>query len=254
MNSFYTLKRDQIHAYDKDGKRLFVTRLSADSLPIIQVKNQEKDKYKALQVGIGVKSRLNKPEAGHVKVGDLKPLYLREIRIEQDSDLKMGDQLQINEIFQVGDVLKVTAISKGKGFAGGMKRHGFHGGPRTHGQSDRQRAPGAIAQGTSPGRVWKGKRMAGHMGNVTVAITGSMVVKIDQDNKEIWITGSVPGGKNALVELTKLKTGKFVGLLERVDSKKEENKVAETAIEPEKEEPIEKNDETKIEAKTEEVK
>jgi len=241
MKSFYTIKRDQIHAYNKNGKRLFVTRLSANSLPVVQVKNQEKDKYSALQIALGKKSRLNKPEAGHVKEIAKTPRYLKEIRLEKDSELKTGDQIKIDQVLHVGDVLKVTSISKGKGFAGGMKRHGFHGGPRTHGQSDRDRAPGAIGQGTSPGRIWKGKRMAGHMGNETVTIMGAIVVKIDQLENEIWITGSVPGGKNAVVELTKLRESKFVGLLEtnKVVKTEEINKVTADKVEIEKTETVE---------------
>jgi len=125
-----------------------------------------------------------------------------------------------------------------------MKRHGFHGGPRTHGQSDRERAPGAIAQGTSPGRVWKGKKMAGHMGNEMVSILGVQVVKIDKKSGEVWITGSVPGGRSALVKLTKIKSGKFVGLRETENNKVTSNKVTE-----EEENIEEKQTETETEVK-----
>jgi len=214
MKSIYAIKRNQLHTYDKMGKRLFVTRMSIEELPVIQVKTADKDKYSALQVAIGTKSKLNKPENGHLKSITKVPMYLREIRLDKDSDLKTGDIIAADQVLTEGDYIKVTSISKGKGFAGGMKRHGFRGGPRTHGQSDRERAPGAIGQGTSPGRIWKGKRMAGRMGNETISTMGSQVVKLDTETGELWVTGAVPGGKNALVELTKIKNGKFAGLIE----------------------------------------
>ncbi len=214
MNSYYATKRDQSHTFNKDGKRLFITRLRIEDLPVVQVKTFEKDKYTALQVAIGSKTKDSKPVTGHTKVINKVPRYLREIRVEEVGEIKAGDVLKITETFEVGDIVKITGVSKGKGFAGGMKRHGFRGGPRTHGQSDRERAPGAIGQGTSPGRIWKGKRMAGRMGNEAIAVLGSQVVKIDTKLGEMWVTGTVPGGKNTLVSITKMRDGKFVGLLE----------------------------------------
>lgn len=250
MNSFYALKRDQIHAYDKNGKRLFITRLLAKPLSVIMVKTLEKDKYSALQMAVGTKSRLNKPESGHLKEIVKAPLFLREVKTDQNSEYKTGEQIRVEQILEVGDIVKITARSKGKGFAGGMKRHGFHGGPRTHGQSDRERAPGAIAQGTSPGRVWKGKKMAGRMGNELVSMLGSQVVKIDTESGELWITGSVPGGKNALVKISKKRVGKFAGLIETNSNRVTSNKLT---IEKDEEttEAINKPVETKIESENE---
>ncbi|MGI5828215.1 MAG: 50S ribosomal protein L3 [Patescibacteria group bacterium] len=224
MDSFYTYKLGEMHAYDASGKRMLVTRLQAKPLTVAQVKTGEKDGYKALQVGIGEKKRLNKPQSGHLKKARIVPQYLREIKLSEDSEKKLSDEIKISEVFQVGDVIKVSGRTKGKGFTGAMKRHGFHGGPRTHGQSDRARAVGSIGQGTDPGRVWKGKKMAGRMGGSMLTILGSQIVKIDEIQNEIWITGSVPGAKGGLVKLIKVGNKKFSGLAgEKTETTKEEN-------------------------------
>jgi len=114
MNTFFAIKRDQTHTYDKNGKRLFVTRLLTEPMPVVMIKNVEKDKYNALQVAMGKKSRINKPETGHLKVADLKPKFLREIRLKEASDFKTGDQVNIDTVLTVGDEIKITSMSKGK--------------------------------------------------------------------------------------------------------------------------------------------
>jgi large subunit ribosomal protein L3 len=126
--------------------------------------------------------------------------------VENDEDiknLKIGDTIQPEKVFQVGDRVKVTGISKAKGFAGGVKRHGFAGGPRTHGQSDRERAPGSIGQTTTPGRVYKGKRMAGRMGGVTKTVRGLTIFAIDNQKNMIRVKGLIPGNINSPVLIEK---------------------------------------------------
>jgi large subunit ribosomal protein L3 len=220
MKTFYTIKSGETHTFDKNGKRLLVTKLSAKPLTVVQVKTTETDGYKSLQVAIGENKRVTKPLAGHLKKANVTPKYLREITVEQDSK-QVGETVTASEIFEIGDRISVKSKMKGKGFAGVVKRHGFHGGPKTHGQTDRLRAPGSIGQGTDPGRIWKGKKMAGHMGNVYVNTKGGQVIKIDEENNELWITGTVPGPKGQLVQIEKVKKANFVGLPE---TKKEEPK------------------------------
>ncbi|NMB56939.1 50S ribosomal protein L3 [Candidatus Beckwithbacteria bacterium] len=250
MKSFYGLKKDQTHVYNKDGKRLFITRLVVNPLKIVQVKTTDKEQYNALQVSIGTKKRNTKAIVGHVKDLNLNPLHLKEINLEQTLDKKRGDEVKVSEVFKVGDEIQVHSRSKGKGFAGAMKRWNFKGGPKTHGQSDRARAVGSIGQGTSPGRIWKGKRMPGHMGDAIACVRGSVVVKIDEAQNELWITGSVPGTRNNLVRLTKVGETKFAGLDKRYEKQESsiENKEAEVDIKQEA------NQEVKPEIKEEEQK
>jgi large subunit ribosomal protein L3 len=164
----------------------------------------------------GAKKRATKAELGHAKVGaklEKAPKFLREVRIKDDSELpEVGIALNPAEVFQPGDIVDVIGVSKGKGFAGGVKRYGFRGGPKTHGQSDRHRAPGSIGQGTTPGRVYKGKRMAGNMGNDNVTVRGLMVVDVTNDGVLV-IKGLVPGVINGLIKINKTGTDKkFVPL------------------------------------------
>ena len=140
---------------------------------------------------------------GHLKGhGDFR--YLREVKVDKIADWEAGAKVGC-EIFAEGDYVDVSGPSKGHGFAGVMKRHGFHGGPKTHGQSDRDRAPGSIGSGTSPGRVWKGKRMAGHMGDVRCTTGPLRVLKIDKENDLMVVRGSVPGANGSLVIVKKAK-------------------------------------------------
>ena len=135
--------------------------------------------------------------------------YLREIRTSTVAEHTVGDTINADTIFKNGDTVDVTGTSKGKGFAGVMKRHNFHGGPRTHGQSDRSRAPGSIGSGTTPGRVVKGLRMAGHMGQERVTTQNLKVVRVDADKNLILIKGAVPGANGGLVTIRKaVKAGK----------------------------------------------
>ena len=141
--------------------------------------------------------------------------------------------MKVDQVFSIGDSVKATGTSKGKGFAGTVKRHGFHGGPKTHGQSDRHRAPGSIGQGTTPGRVYKGKKMAGHMGNVQVSTKGLEVVGMDKVNNLLVIKGALPGATNGLITITKL--GRIKGYTpppeEKPDEEEEssENQISDTS-------------------------
>ncbi|MBI2010041.1 MAG: 50S ribosomal protein L3 [Candidatus Chisholmbacteria bacterium] len=117
---------------------------------------------------------------------------------------KLGDAVSIDKVFSVGDQVNVTGLSRGRGFAGAMKRWGFRGGPKTHGQSDRARAVGSIGQGTSPGRVHKGKKMPGHFGNVTATVRNLIVLKIDETKNELWLKGQIPGTHQSLVKVKKI--------------------------------------------------
>jgi ribosomal protein L3 len=138
---------------------------------------------------------------------------LREIRPGAEAALKVGDTINMNDVLHVGDIVNVQGVTKGKGFAGVMKRHGFHGGPRTHGQSDRMRAPGSIGNRTTPGRVFKGKRMAGHMGQEATTVKNLQVVFIDPTTNEVWVSGPVPGAMSSIVRLKVAGNQEFEGLL-----------------------------------------
>ncbi len=187
--------------FDGRGEIVPVTLVEAGPCYITQVKSEEKDGYTALQLGFGETKRLNKPQRGHLK--ELPPLrYLREVRVKDTQGYQVGQKLDAS-LFSVGDLVDVTGISKGKGFAGVMKRHGFRGGPATHGQSDRARAPGSIGATTTPGRVFKGKRMAGRMGNERVTVQNLKVALVDPERNLLGIRGSIPGNRGGLVMVQK---------------------------------------------------
>lgn len=163
-----------------------------------QVKTTDRDGYVAVQVGFGSKKRLNKPERGHVEnLGNFR--WLREFRMLGSDDLPaVGDTIDL-ALFAPGERVDVVGISKGKGFAGGVKRHHFAGGPKTHGQSDRHRAPGSVGATTTPGKVFKGLRMAGHLGARRVTVPNLEIVLADPARNLLLIHGAIPGAKNGLV-------------------------------------------------------
>ena len=202
-----------------DGRRVTVATITAGPCVVTQVKNLTRDVYWALQLGLGSKSLKNitKPQQGHLKnfTKDNKaPRFLREIRFTEEPAYKVGDEIKASDIFSLGDMVSVTGISKGKGFAGGVKRYHFHGGSQTHGQSDRPRAPGAVSSGTTPGRIRKGKRMAGHMGTERKTIKNLQVIALRPEINEIDLSGPIPGTPGNLVILNKLHAGKLEGLQE----------------------------------------
>ena len=180
-----------------------VTAIEAGPCTVTQIKSVDKEGYNAVQLGFGEAKRLNSPERGHLgKLGLFK--HLREFRVEDTSDIELGHRIDVS-LFQPGDLVDVIGVSKGKGFAGTVKRYHFAGGPKTHGQSDRHRAPGSIGAGTDPGRVLKGHKMAGHMGNRRVTVKHIKVVKADPDRNLLLVGGAVPGARNGLLEIRKSK-------------------------------------------------
>ena len=185
--------------FDDSGKAVPVTVIKAGPCYVTQVRTVENDGYNAVQLGYEETKpqRLTGGELGHLKKNELPPLrILREFRT--DEEIEVGQPLTV-EVFEEGERVDVVGKSKGRGFAGVVKRYGFSGGPKTHGQSDRHRAPGSIGAGSTPGRVFKGKRMPGRMGNDTVTSQNLLVARIDPENNLIAVQGSVPGPKNGLV-------------------------------------------------------
>lgn len=178
-----------------------VTAIAAGPCLVTQIKRVEKEGYDAIQLGFGEAKRLNSPEKGHLKkLGMFK--NLREFEAEDIASIQLGQVVDVS-IFKPGDLVDVTGISKGKGFAGVVKRYHFAGGPKTHGQSDRHRAPGSIGATTSPARVFKGKKMAGHMGSERVTVRKLKVIEADADRNLLLVRGGVPGARNGLVTVRK---------------------------------------------------
>jgi large subunit ribosomal protein L3 len=196
--------------------------------PVLQVKTMDKNGYVAVQLGQGTKKNATKPQKGHSKKGanlDYAPNFLREVRFTSDANIeelpKVGDTIPVATVLEAGDLVDVTGKSKGKGFAGVVKRHHFRGGPRTHGQSDRERAPGSIGQTTTPGRVYLGKRMAGKMGNETVTLKNLEIIDVTSDG--VLIKGLVPGIVGTYLVIKKVgKKKNHVSLLKDEEVKKEE--------------------------------
>ncbi len=188
--------------FDQKGRLRGVTAVEVGPCFVTDVRTPEKNGYSAVQIGFHDDKRLNKPEAGHLKAaGNLKLRHLAEFPVE-GTEYALGDRIGV-ELFEDGQRVDVSAVSKGKGFQGGVRRHNFRGGPKTHGQSDRHRAPGSIGSGTTPGRVYKGTRMAGHMGSVRTTIMNLEVVSRNEDAGVIFVAGSVPGPIGALVRVRK---------------------------------------------------
>jgi large subunit ribosomal protein L3 len=193
-------KLGMLQVFDQQGRMRGATVIEAGPCSVTQVRTTERDGYSAVQLGFGYRRRSTKPMRGHLgKQGDLR--YLREFRTAVDAtEHNAGDRVGV-EMFEVGDFVDVTAKSKGRGFAGGVKRYGFHGGPKTHGQSDRHRAPGAIGAGNTPGRTFKGQRMAGHMGDAQVTVRNLEVLESDPARGLLLVAGAVPGARNGLVKV-----------------------------------------------------
>ncbi len=187
--------------FDEGGVVRAVTAIQAGPCTVTQIKTPDRDGYSAIQIGFGDAKKLNKSETGHLK--DLPKLrHLREVRLSSPGSYELGQKLDAT-LFEAGELVDVIGTSKGKGFAGGVKRHHFGGGPKTHGQSDRFRAPGSVGAGTTPGRVLKGTRMAGHMGDVRVTVQNLKVVEVDADRNLLLVEGAVPGANNGLVFVRK---------------------------------------------------
>jgi large subunit ribosomal protein L3 len=178
-----------------------VTAIEAGPCVVTQVKTVDKDGYNAIQVGFGETKKLKSAQKGHLKgLGSLR--YLHEFRVEDTTGIEVAQKIDV-DIFKPGDRINVIGISKGKGFAGGVKRYHFSGGPKTHGQSDRHRAPGSIGASATPGRVLKGQRMAGHMGNRRVTERKLEVIAVDSQRNMLLVKGAVPGARKGILYITK---------------------------------------------------
>lgn len=191
-------KLEMSQEFKEDGTVVPVTLIQAEPNTVAQVRSLEKDGYVAVQLGTDIKKDLNKPETGHLK--DL-PAFgtLREFRVSE-TDLNRGDVVSVS-VFEAGMKVDVTGTSKGRGFAGVMKRHGFSGGPATHGQKDQKRMPGSIGS-QMQGPVVKGKRMPGHMGARRATVKNLEVISIDTDSNIIAVKGALPGPRNGLLLIT----------------------------------------------------
>lgn len=185
-----------------DGRSDCVTAIQAGPCTVTLVKTAGKDGYESVQLGFEPVKRLNKPQAGHLKRAGQQFRYLREVGVDDVSEVEIGQSIDAS-LFESGDQVEAIAYSKGRGFQGGVRRYNFKGGPKTHGQSDRHRAPGSIGAGTTPGRVIKGLRMAGHMGNARTTARGLEIVQSDPERNLLFIRGSVPGARNSLVIIRK---------------------------------------------------
>ncbi len=182
---------------EEDGSVTPVTAIEAGPCTVVQVKTRANDGYDAVQLGFGHKKRHNKPAQGHLK-GTGTFAVLREVRVDDAAQYEVGQTFDVS-IFEEGSKVDVVGRSRGMGFAGGVKRYHFAGGPKTHGQSDRHRAPGSVGAGTTPGRIFKGLRMAGHMGDERKTTQNLRVVKVEPERNLIMVRGAVPGISTGLV-------------------------------------------------------
>ena len=199
LQGFLGKKIGMTQIFREDGRVVPVTVVQAGPCVVTQVKTKENDGYDAVQLGFGEVKRRNKPLSGHLKNSRLSR-YLREVSADDASEFEVGQAIGV-DIFEAGEKVDVIGTSKGRGFAGVMKRWNFKGGPRTHGQSDRMRAPGSIGGGTTPGRVYKGMKMGGHMGNRRITVKGLEIVEIDTERNLLMIKGGIPGAPNSLVQI-----------------------------------------------------
>lgn len=204
------IKQNMTTRFGKFNFKIPVTAISVDPNVVLASYDTK------LVIGLGKRKKIKKTDGAYVKVAGYTPRFIKEVNWSQKpgavnqqiNQPKAGDKLGV-WAFETGDEIKVTGTTKGRGFAGGVKRHGFHGGPKTHGQSDRHRAPGSIGAGTTPGRVYKGKRMAGHMGASQFTVTGLEVIEVDQEKNIVFVKGAVPGPRSGFVVIEK--TGKVKG-------------------------------------------
>ena len=187
--------------FQDDGTMVGVSVLAIEPNTVTRLRTVDRDGYTAVQLGTDEKAKLSKPRAG--QLGDLPSLgTLREFRVDDASGYEVGQTLAINDVFAEGDLVDVSGVSKGKGFAGHVKRHHFGRGPTTHG-SDHHREPGSIGPGTTPGRVYRGLRMAGHMGDERSTIKKLRVVRTDPERNLLLVKGSLPGARGSLILVKK---------------------------------------------------
>ena len=202
INAIYGKKIGMPQLFDEDGKVIPVTVIEAAPNKVCQVKTTATDGYEAVQLGFGTikEQKVNKPMAGHFAKQGVEPVrYLREVRVADAAEHTVGEEVTVANFAEVKKV-DVTGTSKGKGFAGVMRRYGFGGGPGGHG-AHFHRAPGSVGQCAYPSRVFKGVRLPGHMGCDTVTTKNLEVVRVDEDMNLIMLKGAVPGGKNGVVRI-----------------------------------------------------
>ena len=214
LKTIFATKKDMTQAWDQQGKRLAITKFKIEPNYVVgekttRVKTDKKvysswQDQKIVEIGYGVKKLKNMTKPLRMRLGkaNLQDGVKQITGLRTDEDFAVGSILPVGEILTVGSLVKVQGTTKGRGFAGAVKRWGFHGGPKTHGQSDRWRAVGSIGNRTTPGRVWLGKKMPGHFGTDTKTVSGLTIAHYDDDTKELWLTGVVPGAFNSIVAIT----------------------------------------------------
>ena len=202
MKTLIAKKIGMTQIYDENSKSLGVTVLDVSDCRVVQVKNNEKDGYSAVQLTIGTKKNLSKPLQSHFNKHDVEPgEVLHEVKVDEDTDLNPGAKINVKDIFEVGQKVDITGISKGKGFAGVMKRHNFSGQKASHGVHKVHRAGGSIGNASFPGHVFKGQTMAGRMGNQKTTIQSVTIVGLNEEKNYLLVNGSVPGNKGNIVQV-----------------------------------------------------
>jgi large subunit ribosomal protein L3 len=205
MEGIVGKKIGMTRVFNQEGQAIAVTVIEAGPCPVVQVKTKEKEGYDAVQLGFGQKRKklVTQPLLGHFAKAKVEPQrILKEMRTEDAAKFKVGQKLGV-DLFSVGEKVRVTGVSKGLGFQGGVRRHKFHGGPKTHGQSDRLRSPGSIGGSSYPSRVFKGQRMPGRMGGDKLTVRNLVVVGVDPEKSLLLIRGAVPGKRNSYLTIRK---------------------------------------------------
>ncbi len=197
MKTIIGKKIEMTHLFDEAGNFVPVTVVEAGPCIVTQIKTIEADGYAAVQIGLGKGKHLTKPMVGHLKQSKAESKILREVKLDNiDEEIKVGDEIKV-DIFHEGELIKAIGTSKGKGFAGTIKRHNFHRGPKTHG-SHNYRAPGSIGAGY-PEHVFKGKKLPGQMGHEQVTVKDLKIIKVDTENNLLAIQGAIPGPRKSIV-------------------------------------------------------
>ena len=202
MKTLIAKKIGMTQIYDENLKSLGVTVLDVSDCRVVQVKNNEKDGYSAVQLTIGTKKNLSKPLESHYKKYDVEPgEVLHEVKVDEDTELNPGVKINVKDFFEIGQKVDITGISKGKGFAGVMKRHNFSGQKASHGVHKVHRAGGSIGNASFPGHVFKGQKMAGRMGNQKTTIQSVTIVGLNEEKNYLLVNGSVHGNKGNIVQV-----------------------------------------------------